>query len=243
VTPPATSTPTLQADGRPGFASPFANSDHFALRFGIGVAGTYVDVSGTSSNTLLTTYKTSGQQTFFRYRASTTALPAGATYADGERLRVTPQFYYSVGSFGLLGEYAQVSQDVSRLTATGLRSDSLDTTAWQLAVHWFLTGEEQSFKGYKPSSVFSLDKGTWGAFELVGRYHELSVDDDAFTGGADSFADPNSSARKASAYGLGLNWYLSENLKWAINYERTSFEGGADREDEEVFLTRVALGF
>jgi len=32
-----------------------------------------------------------------------------------------------------------------------------------------------------------------------------------------------------------------------LNYERTSFEGGAaggaDREDEEAFLTRVALGF
>ena len=129
------------------FASPFANSDHFALRgFGVGVAGTYVHVSGTSSNTLLTTYKRPGQQTFFRYRASTTALPAGATYADGERLRVTPQFYYSFGSFGLLGEYAQVSQDVSRLTATGLRSDS-------------------------------LDKGTWGAFELVGPRRRGSLPD------------------------------------------------------------------
>lgn len=230
------------------FATPFANSDNFALRgLGLGIAGTYVDVSDGPANTLLATYRTPGQQTFFRWRGNTAALPAGATYADGERLRVTPQFYYSFGGFGLLGEYAQVSQDVARQTANGLRSDSLDTTAWQLAAHWFITGEEQSFKGYKPSSVFSLDQGTWGAFELVGRYHELTVDDDAFTGGADSFADPNSSARKASAYGVGLNWYLNENLKWAFNYERTSFEGGAaggaDRADEEVFLTRFALGF
>jgi len=230
------------------FATPFANSDAFALRgLGLGIAGTYVDVGDGPANTLLTTYRTPGQQTFFRWRGNTTTLPAGATYADGERLRVSPQFYYSIGRFGLLGEYAQVSQDVSRQTVNGLRSDSLDTTAWQLAAHWFITGEEQSFKGYKPSSAFSLDDGTWGAFELVGRYHELTVDEDAFVGGSDSFADPNSSARKASAWGLGLNWYLNENLRWVLNYERTSFEGGAaggaDREDEEVFLTRFALGF
>ena len=54
-------------------------------------------------------------------------------------------------------------------------------------------------------------------------------------------------ARKATAYGLGLNWYFSENLKWVINYEQTSFDGGApagtDRDDEKVFLTRLALGF
>ena len=32
--------------------------------------------------------------------------------------------------------------------------------------------------------------------------------------------------RKASAWALGLNWYLNENLKWVLNYEQTSFDGG-----------------
>ena len=41
-------------------------------------------------------------------------------------------------------------------------------------------------------------------------------DDDAFVGGAASFADPANAARKATAYGLGLNWYLNENLKWVL---------------------------
>jgi phosphate-selective porin OprO/OprP len=59
--------------------------------------------------------------------------------------------------------------------------------------------------------------------------------------------DPEGSARKASAFGVGLNWYLNENLKWVLNYEKTSFDGGgaggADRPDEEAILTRVAVGF
>jgi hypothetical protein len=167
-------------------STPFADADSFALRgLGFGIAGTYVDVSGDPTNSLLSTYRTPGQQVFFRYRGNTTGLPAGATYADGERLRFTPQFYYSYGQFGLLGEYAEVRQDVTRRTASGVRSDSLDNSAWQLAAHWFLTGEEESFRGFKPGSVFDWDKGTWGAFELVGRYQELRVSDDAFAGGAD----------------------------------------------------------
>ena len=45
---------------------------------------------------------------------------------------------------------------------------------------------------------------------------------------------------------MGLNWYLNENLKWVLDYEQTSFDGGApagDRDDEKVVLTRFALGF
>ena len=225
------------------FAHPFAESDSFALRgLGLGIAATYTDQDGTAAQPLLPSFRTPAQSTFFRYRTGATP-----TLAAGERTRIAPQFYYYVGSFGLLGEYTQVSQDVSRTTSSGLREGSLDTTAWQLAASWFLTGEEAAFRGFKPGSIFSLENGTWGAFELVGRYHELSIDDDAFVGGADSFADPAVSARKATAWALGVNWYLNENLKWVLNYERTSFDGGAaggaDREDEEAFLTRVALGF
>jgi phosphate-selective porin OprO/OprP len=225
------------------FAQPFAESGIFALRgLGLGLAGTYTDQQGTSAQPLLPSYRTPAQATFFRYRAGATP-----TLADGERTRLAPQFYYSVGRLGLLGEYTAVSQDVSRTTAAGLRPGSVDTTAWQLAAHWFLTGEEQSFRGFRPNSVFSLEKGTWGAFELVARYQELSIDDDAFAGGAASFADPVASAREASGYTLGVNWYLNPNVKWVLNYEHTSFEGGApdgkDRPDEQALLTRVALGF
>jgi len=225
------------------FAHPFAESESFALRgLGLGLAATYTDQDGTTAQPLLPTYRTPGQSIFFRYRTGATP-----TLADGERIRLAPQLYYYVGSFGLLGEYTQVSQDVARTTAAGLREDSLDTNAWQLAASWFLRGEEAAFRGFKPNSVFSLDNKTWGAFEIAARYHVLDVDGDTFAGGADSFADPDVSARKATAWALGLNWYLNENVKWVLNYEHTSFDGGAaggrDREAEQAFLTRVALGF
>ena len=222
------------------FTQPFANSDSFALRgLGFGVAGSYTSQQGNATQTLLPQYRTSAQSTFFRYRS--------AAVATGDRTRVAPQFYYYAGRFGLLGEWTEVSQDVFMSGTLGDREDQVDTTAWQIQAAFFLTGDEESFRGYKPNSVFSFHDGTWGGWELVARYHELEVDDAAFAGSANSFADPLVSARKASTIGVGLNWYLNQNVKWVLNYEVTSFEGGAadggDRDDEEAVLTRVALGF
>lgn len=234
------------------FFQPFLNSDNFALRgLGFGIAGTYVDSRGNATTTLLPGYRTPGQQTFFSYRGTTgasgTAPAVNGTIADGERLRWTPQAYYSIGGFSVLGEYATVSQEVSRLTPTaGLRRAQLDNTAWQVQLAWFATGEDESFRGFTPQSVFDPGKGTWGALEWVARYHELDIDDDAFAGGVDSFANPASSASKASAWGVGVNWHLTQNYKWSLNYDVTRFEGGAasgERRDEQALFTRFAVGF
>jgi phosphate-selective porin OprO/OprP len=254
-----TNTPTADAENDTKgdwaarvFFQPFLNSDNFALRgLGFGIAGTYVNSTGNTTTTLLPGYRTPGQQTFFSYRSTTAAsgtTPAvNGTYADGERLRWTPQAYYSIGSFGVLGEYVNVSQQVSRLTPTaGLRSDELDNSAWHVQFAWFATGEDEAFRGFTPQSIFDPGKGTWGAIELVARYHELDIDDDAFVGGANSFANPASSASKASAWGVGVNWYLTQNYKWSLNYDVTSFDGGAatgDRPDEKALFTRFAVGF
>jgi phosphate-selective porin OprO and OprP len=254
----STPTPDAESDTKGDWAArvflqPFINSDNFALRgLGFGIGGTFIDSTGSAASTLLPSYRTPGQQTFFSYRTTTAAsgvTPAvNGTFADGDRVRWSPQAYYYVGSFGFLGEYVNVSQDVTRATPTaGLRSASLDHEAWQVQFSWFATGEDESFRGFTPGSVFSLDNHTWGAWELVARYHELAIDDAAFVGGTNSFANLDSSASKASAWGVGINWYLNQNYKWSLNYDVTSFEGGAvgggDRPDEKAVFTRFGLQF
>ena len=83
----------------------------------------------------------------------------------------------------------------------------------------------------------------WGALELVARYGELDVDDDAFP----LFANPTASASQANAWSVGFNWYLTQNLKLVATYTRTTFEdgaaAGADREDENTLFTRAQLSF
>jgi phosphate-selective porin OprO/OprP len=233
------------------FFQPFLNSDNFALRgLGFGIGATYVDATGSAANTLLPSYRTPGQATFFSYRATTAASGTtpgvNGTFADGERLRVSPQFYYYYNNIGLMGEYAQVSQDVSRTAGAITRSDSLDHEAWQLQFSWLLTGEEQTFRSTNPASPFQVGKPGWGAWEVVARVHELTIDEAAFAGGAASFANPATSAQKAQSAGVGLNWYLNQNVKWQLDYDQTRFDGGAvtgDRPDEKAYFTRIALSY
>jgi phosphate-selective porin OprO/OprP len=227
----------------------------------------------------LPSYVTNSQNTFFRYSSS--------TIADGERFRIAPQAYYFNGPFGFLAEYANVSQGVSLASggspvAGGSGSNSniiagthktLNNDAWQVAATYLLTGEDSSFKSIKPQNDFDFDKGGWGAWELALRYSELNVDDDAFRNAAgayanqttgtgtalvtDAFADPTLSAKKASSWTAGVNWYLNANAKIVLNYEQTSFDGGSgsgttyttsgrqikDRPDERALLARFQVAF
>lgn len=233
------------AEGRL-FSQPFVSSGNpYLSGLGFGVGATYVNSTGSATNTLLAAYKTTSTQSFFTYRTGTSA-----TYADGRRERLAPQFFYYAGSFGLLGEYVRSSQDVSRQVSAALkRSDRLDNSAWQVSASWFLTGERESYNNFVPRSRVTPGRqgSGWGAWELVARFQELRIDPAAFTAGAASFADPNAAPRQAIAYGIGLNWYLDEYVRWMFDYEHTKFDGGGaggtDRPDERAFLTRFQLAF
>lgn len=240
--------PDVDNDGRKHadarvFVQPFVNSDNFALRgFGVGVGGSFGNTRGSSTASLLPSYRTPGQQSFFSYRGGATP-----TYADGALKRIAPQAYYSLGSYSLLGEYVRVSEDVTRVNGAVTRSDTLKHDAWQVQFAWFITGEDEAYAGFVPNSSFAIGRPGWGALEFAARYHELTFDDATFTGDANSFADPAASPRKASAVGVGLNWYLTQTVKWQLNYEVTRFDGGAaggaDRKDEKAIMTRFALSF
>lgn len=249
--------PNLSSVGRKDlaariFVQPFLRVRGSALQgLGFGIGGTYADFSGTPGTPLLPSYKTVGQETFFNYRASTaatsTSAATGGTYAKGERLRWTPQLYYAVHNVALLAEYVHVSQGVARVNGTLTRSALLVNTGWQTQVSWFITGEQESYRGFTPHTAFQLGGPGWGAFELVARVGELSVDPAAFADGANSFANPATSARRAQDAGVGVNWYLNANVKWSLGYDRTQFKGGApdgaDRPDEEALFMQILLSF
>jgi phosphate-selective porin OprO and OprP len=106
----------------------------------------------------------------------------------------------------------------------------------------FLTGEKNSFKSASPKKPFDPKAGTVGALELAARYSELSLDDATFP----TFAALATSASKAKAWAVGLNWYLARAVKVAVDYEHTTFTGGAatgDREAENAVVTRVQHSF
>ncbi|HEU5282754.1 MAG TPA: porin [Burkholderiales bacterium] len=234
------------------FAHPFRDGVGPLQGLGIGVAATYVSAGGRSGTTVqetsLPSYRSIAQQVFFSYRTGAT----NGTFADGERMRLSPQAYWYWRSLGVIAEYALVSQDVRRNPAPGTTlAATLDHAAWQVAATYVLTGEDNSFRGIKPREPFQLGKPGWGAFEVGARYTQLELDDDTFSGGASSFADPTASARSAKTWGAVLNWYLNANVRLVVDYENTAFEWGGggtaaaplDRPDEELVFVRFQTAF
>ena len=216
------------------FTKPFKETDKDWINgLGFGVAGSYGNAHGTSSSSQLGSYKSQGQNTFYSY--------ASGVFADGSRIRLSPQTYYSWGPFGLLGEYVFSSQ-TTRLG--GVASDLL-TKSWQIAPSYVLTGEAATYTGVAPRHSFDPANGTWGAFEIATRFGQLIAEDDAFNKG---MVNPLTSANKATSWGLGLNWYLNKSLKFQVNFDQTYFDGGQqsltkDREVENALLTRTQAAF
>ena len=207
------------------FATPFINNTDSALRgLGFGLAATKGDIS-----TLISGYKTPGQaNNFFAYKTG--------TLANGEQERWSPQAHYYNGPLGLIYEYAWVNQPIKNGTST----TTVKNTAWQLAGSWLLTGEDASFRGVKPYNRFqSGAEGGWGALELVARYQGNQIDE-----ALPSAFVPTSYALKASGVAVGLNWYLNESSKFAVNYERTRLTGGTlDGKTEDFLVGRYQLSF
>ena len=219
------------------FARPFLNGSLSPLRgLGVGLAYTTGRQTGSTGTSNLPTYVTIGQQAFFGYNTG--------AFANGDRQRVSPQAYYYWGPFGALVEYVRSSQDATRAGITR----TIDNNAWQVNLGWVLTGEDAGFDGVTPNHPFVPGKGGWGAFQIVARYSQLTVDDDAFAGSAAvRLAEPTASAREAKDTGIGLNWYISKYIRVYFDYDRTKFTGGntggSDRPDEKVFISRFQLAF
>ena len=205
------------------FFEPIRPDDSGNSNFGIGAGATVGDRAGTPLLPLLSGIRSPAQETVFRYRTG-----ADGTHADGRRVRISPQAYWYGGPFGLLAEWAQSANTVRR----GAHSGEIAHQAWQLSAEWNVTGQDTKFRGFPPA----------GTVQLVLQVSGLDIEDAAFEGGTESFADPAVAVRSAKSGGIGINWFPMAGLKASLAYRHTAFDGGStagDRPDEQVLLARL----
>jgi phosphate-selective porin OprO/OprP len=243
------------------YVNPFKKSDIKALQgFGFGVTGSVGNRGDTrtAANAPLATYVTPGQTSLLTYNTTAATGQTITESEDGPAYRLAPVIYYYNGPFGGYADFALSSVRALRTVTgagagvTGSRTATLQNYAWQVVASYLLTGEDATYDGVKPRTNFNVRKGTWGAFQVMARYGELTLDDTYFTSTGKSTdvtgAFASQGPRVVHDIGVGLDWYLNSNIKAQFEYDYDSYSGGSwpvtpENEDQNVFITQFQLAF
>src|SRR5271167_2853819 len=188
------------------FATPFELTENEWIKgLGFGFGGSYGDERGSTTSA----YKTYGMSTWFSYNTGVTA--------SGLRARIEPQLYYYWRGVGLMAEYAQDEHSLNLFTKNGTapfphlvnRTDTFTDTGYMAQASYLLTGEDASYGWVKPYHPFDPRNGWWGAWEVAARISNIATQTREFQLG---FANPSLSAKIATEWSLGVNWYLTANI-------------------------------
>ena len=208
---------------------PFITRTTHPLR---GLALAIAGSAGDHARTPLRSFRTqTSLQRYFSY--------ASGVVNDGTRIRYSPQVSYYHGRFGGFGEYVHSEAPLRRAEVR----QEIAHQAWQLAGSWVLSGEAatDATAGVQPRVNFDPRARHWGALQVAARYHTLNVAEEAVTLGLVAAG----ASRRAAAWTLGMNWYLSGNVRCTANFERTVFDGGSPqaRPAENLIAFRTQLAF
>lgn len=137
-------------------------------------------------------------------------------YVNGRRRRFGLDALWSAGPASLGAEFIRVSEERENMGFHGEDLTPLVARAWHLFGTWAVTGERKNGR-LEPRRT--LTSGGPGAVELVARIEELRFSDTAHPAAAFDLAA--AAALKANAERIatvGVNWYLTRNLRLQHNY-------------------------
>jgi phosphate-selective porin OprO/OprP len=227
------------------------------------------DAAASATRGTISSFRTSGRGLNNAFRGQ-----VGGAACNGSGWSCTSEFSASVrhkaiglegifasGPFKLAGEYSQGDYRGNQAA----NSTSYDTKTYYLEAGWFLTGEKYAssykngvFSSFKPNNDFDIDKGNWGAIELLARAEGYDVDNIAFTGsngrvqGSVNGSSTGSTEAGAKTYTGGVRWILNPNVVLKANYSYTRFDysfnpiditGATAVKDEKLLTFRTQFMF
>ena len=184
-------------------------------------------------------YRSTGSTDTLRFRerpeshlTDTRLVDTGSFDADSYA-RFVGEVVYIRGPFHLQSEYYYTTVDREIST-----NEDLTFSGFYVEGGWFLTGESMNYKASKGNFSRVTPKGVVGkagigAWQVAMRYSSLDLTNEDITGGEeDNFT-------------VGLNWYATQNIRFAANYVNVlDVKGGANNGDEpQSFQLRTQVEF
>jgi len=134
--------------------------------------------------------------------------------------RVTEFGFETAATYaGFYGQGGWFHYDIERRTPV----PNPDFSGWYAALTYSLTGEQHpydpvtaSFRGLRPDHP--LGSGGWGAWELKARYSDIDLDFLPFA----TAANGGVAGGKQDVWILGVNWYPTAGLRFALEYDNIS---------------------
>ncbi len=137
------------------------------------------------------------------------------------------------GPFSLQGEYEIAGYNNEETPTT---TKIYNVNNFYTSISYTLTGESRQYKngifgGVKPNKDFCFKDKSFGAFEVAARYSETDFSSVITTGNND----------KVGNITLGLNWYLTSNVKIQYNYVITNKHQAGDNNKMNGNLLRLQV--
>jgi len=150
----------------------------------------------------------------------------------GTLLGVTSYTNYNVeaaymrGPFLLKGNYITRDNNAATLGDPKFNGGSVEAA-------FVITGERQRYSMTSGTFGGIRPRGPLGAFEVAARYSYIDLNDGLVAGG------------KEKNWSLGLNWYITRNLRIMGNYIHAKTTPGSNgiRESVDAFATRFQIAF
>ncbi|TCH99818.1 porin [Roseococcus sp. SYP-B2431] len=154
-------------------------------------------------------------------------IDTGAIAADNA-YQWGPEFGLRWRNFMLQGEYMRIGVDQAKAGAAP-RPD-LAFEGGYVEASWVMTGERRSystssaaFGGIRPARPFSFRDGGMGAFELVGRYSVIDLNDHVTRGRSASSTGGVFGGRQ-EVIGAGINWYPNNNMRFMLQWNNVNVD-------------------
>lgn len=173
---------------------------------------------------------------------NTGALPARHAWSWGLETAANYQNFFVQAAYYAYGvgraPVAYTTYTSATTSGTTVVQPSNDSfSAWYVQASWIITGERHvynpatgSFGPPKPTSPFSLKDGTWGAWEIAGRYSDTDLNDHVDDASSLITGWNGAATRTYTFYNtvrgghqrivtMAANWYINGNVRLGLDYQ------------------------